>query len=266
MKIIDLGEIQGDMVLFGGIYSNLAALDQLLDTIQRLKIPKQNCICTGDIVAYCADAEASVNRLRSFGCPVLVGNCEVQLAQNAQDCGCGFSEGSECLLLSRGWYSHAVDEVSDNNKRWMDTLPDRIFFQRGNQRYAVVHGAASDISRFIWPVTEDDVIRSEFKLLEQQAGKVDHVIAGHTGIPMQRDIDGKTWINTGAIGMPAHDGTSLTHYGLLIDNTLSIKDLKYDINATISTMKAVGLTQGYEKCLQTGCWPSEDNLPLEMRF
>jgi len=264
MNICDLGEIQGDMLLFGGIYSNLAALNAFISIAQENSIPPQNCICTGDIVAYCADAAACVDLMRDFTCPVIAGNCEVQLANDAQDCGCGFSEGSECSILSDGWYNHAIRQINDTHKQWMSNLPDRITFVHNTKRYGVVHGAASDISRFIWPVASDDVILSEIALLESQIGKVDVVIAGHTGIPMSRSTGATSWVNTGAIGMPSHNGSTLTHFGHLSGNKINIKDLSYDANATVLAMQQAGLTQGYEKALSTGYWPSEDNLPAEL--
>jgi predicted phosphodiesterase len=35
---------------------------------------------------------------------------------------------------------------------------------------------------------------------------VDCVIAGHTGIAMERVVDGVRWVNPGAVGMPPNDG------------------------------------------------------------
>ncbi len=165
---------------------------------------------------------------------------------------------------SDGWYSHAIRQINDTHKQWMSNLPDRITFVHNAKRYGVVHGAASDISRFIWPVVTDEVILSEIALLEAQIGKVDVVIAGHTGIPMSRNIGTKSWINTGAIGMPSNNGRSLTGYGYLNENSIKIIDLPYDINASVQAMEQAGLTQGYEKTLSTGYWPSQDNLPVEL--
>ncbi|MBE9476965.1 MAG: metallophosphoesterase family protein, partial [Proteobacteria bacterium] len=264
MKICDLGEIQGDMLLFGGVYSNLAALNALIRVAQDSGIPAKNCICTGDVVAYCADAQACVDTIRDFNCPVLVGNCEAQLAMNAQDCGCGFDKGTTCSVLSRDWYDHAVKQVSAANKTWMAGLAERIVFTRNGELYGVVHGAASDISRFIWPVADDAVIAAEIETLIGQVGHVDHVLAGHTGIPMQRKVDGITWVNSGAIGMPCHNGKTTTHYGYLSENEMTIKTLSYDVGQTVRAMQTAGLTQGYHETLQTGYWPSQDNLPQEM--
>jgi predicted phosphodiesterase len=265
MKICNLGEIHGDMLLFGGIYSNLAALEALIEVAKLHDIPASNCICTGDIVAYCADAESSVNALRAFGCTVLAGNCEMQLALDEADCGCGFDEGSTCSLLSRSWYEHARTQVSNENKSWMKNLPERITFTHNDNRYGVIHGGASDISKFIWPVTDDASIAAEISMLIDQIGHVDHVIAGHSGIPMQRKVGGIIWTNTGAVGMPSHNGKKATTYAKL-SNYIHINELKYDVNLTIKAMEIAGLVQGYQETLKTGYWPSEDNLPQEMRL
>ena len=159
MRVNDLGELSGDVLLFGGVYSNADALEALIKVAQDAGIPAQNAVCTGDIVAYCADAARSVRMIRDWGCPVLKGNCEEQLAADAPDCGCGYDEGSQCSLLSRAWYAHARATVPAEAKAWMGRLPDRIVFRHSGLRYAVVHGAASDISGFLWPTSTEDSLR-----------------------------------------------------------------------------------------------------------
>lgn len=265
MRINDLGELTGDLLLFGGVYSNLHALDALITRAQEAGIPPQNAICTGDVVAYCADAAGSVERIRDWSCPVLKGNCEAQLASDAPDCGCGYDEGSQCSLLSHGWYAHARRTVSFEAKAWMGQLPDRIVFRHNGLRYAVVHGGASDISKFLWPVTEQDVLRSEINVLRGEVGAVDRVVAGHSGIAFQADVDGVTWINAGAIGMPDNSGRWQTGYVMISGKNIENKLLEYDVDAQIKAMQRAGLTQGYHETLRSGCWPSQDTLPPEMR-
>ncbi|MEL6315485.1 MAG: hypothetical protein AAFQ60_15735, partial [Pseudomonadota bacterium] len=57
MKLKDLGEIDTEVVLFGGPYSNLHATRALLDEVARLDA---KAICTGDVVAYGADPSATL--------------------------------------------------------------------------------------------------------------------------------------------------------------------------------------------------------------
>ena len=41
--------------------------------------------------------------------------------------------------------------------------------------------------------------------------------------------------------------------------------LAYDHAAAAADMRAAGLTQGYDRALETGWWPSEDVLPPALR-
>lgn len=67
---------------------------------EQLAIPPQQVICTGDLVAYCAHPQETVELIRDWGIHIVRGNCEESLASGALDCGCGFEEGSVCSTLS----------------------------------------------------------------------------------------------------------------------------------------------------------------------
>lgn len=73
-------------------------------------------ICTGDVVAYCAEPEATVELLRRWGIHVVLGNCEESLGSGAPDCGCGFETGTVCSALSIDWYRFAVKQVGSDLK------------------------------------------------------------------------------------------------------------------------------------------------------
>ena len=260
MEIRDLGEIEGEVVLFGGPYSNLQATQALLASLEG-----RRAICTGDLVAYCARPKETVELIRDAGIPVVAGNCEKQLAAGALDCGCGFEDGTACDLLSAGWYAYANAHVSQEERAWMGELPDLIAFTHQGKRYGVLHGGVSDIARFLWPSDEDDAFQSEIDLAERHLGPLDAIIAGHSGIPFQRQIGARLWINAGVIGMPPHDGRAETRYAVLGPSGIMFHRLEYDAKAAAEDMKQAGLVQGYHKSLITGVWPSEDVLPSQMR-
>src|SRR5215207_10819963 len=92
--------MNGPVLLFGGPYSNLEATRAVLAEAGRRQIPPERIICTGDVVAYGADARATVELVRASGICVLMGNCEEALSMGAADCGCGFAPGSACEWLS----------------------------------------------------------------------------------------------------------------------------------------------------------------------
>ena len=261
----DLGTKDGNLLLFGGPYSNLQALDALLAVARARGIAGPEMICTGDVVAYCGDPEATVARIVDTGAVVVAGNCEVQLGEGAQDCGCGFEAGTACDLLSAGWFGFANARVGAGARAWMRRLPGIVTFQHHGARYAVIHGGVTDIARFIFATTAEAALSAEWDAVEARVGPVDHIMAGHSGIPFVRETPRGRWINAGVIGMPPHDGTPQTRYATLSEGAVELHALHYDAGAAATRMRAVGLTQGYDRALLTGYWPSEEVLPSALR-
>ena len=252
------------LLCFGGPYSNRHALDALLAEAARRGIPPGRMICTGDVVAYCADAAATLDVMIASGIPTIMGNCEENLAADAEDCGCGFDAGTTCDLLSRGWYAHARAQVSPRHRAWMAALPRRIDVTLGGRRLAVVHGGTRDISRFLFPSVPDAVLAEEIA-----ATGAEGVIAGHCGLPFTRLIGQALWHNAGAIGMPADDGTPRGWFSVLAPEVgglrVSHHALHYDHEGAARAMREAGLAEGYAAALENGDWPSEDVLPDEER-
>jgi predicted phosphodiesterase len=251
----------GPLLVFGGPYSNLQATQAILAEAARRGIPSQRVICTGDVVAYGADAAACCDLIMASGIWVIAGNCEENLAAGALDCGCGFEEGTACDLLSRAWYAHANRQVTAAHRAWMAGLPYRLIIRLPDGRsLAVLHGGARDISRFIFASAEHKDLAGEIA-----ATGCDGVIAGHCGIPFVRQVGQGVWINAGAIGMPADDGTPRIWFAVLTPGeaglTVEILPLEYDHAAAAAAMRAVGLPEGYAAALGSGLWPSCDVLP-----
>lgn len=263
MAIIDLGELHGEVLVFGGNYSNLPATLALQAVASERGIPAQQVICTGDVVAYCAQPEETVSAVRDWGIPVVMGNCEESLGFDAPDCGCGFAEGSSCAVLANDWFSFSRGRVSAEHKAWMRALPRSLHFQFGGKRFQVVHGGIDAINRFIFASLPDAVFAQQFQQLPPDTADV--VIGGHAGIPFGRRCEAHYWLNTGAIGMPANDGTADTWYLLLSLEQGAIKlrwqRLQYDVETTQRIMREQGLDNAYAAALATGLWPSLDVLP-----
>ncbi len=242
----------GPVLVFGGCYSNLQATGALLAEAARRGIPPERMVCTGDVVAYGADAAATVALVRDAGVPVVMGNCEEQLAARAADCGCGFTPGSACDLLSGAWFAHATAALDPAALDWMGTLPRQIDLQLGRFRLLAVHGSAAANNEFVFASTRGVVPPG-----------YDGVIAGHCGLPFTRTIEGRLWHNSGAVGMPANDGTPRGWFSVLspTPDGLAIEHVAFDHAAAADAMREAGLPEAYAAALGTGLWPSCDVLP-----
>ena len=251
--------LQPPLLVFGGPYSNLRAMAALRQRAGELGIPPSHAICTGDVVAYCAEPEETTAAIRDWGCHVIAGNCEEQLAAAADDCACGFEEGSECDLLAKGWYPFANARLSAQSRAWMAALPKTLTCAVGGWKLRVIHGGIDVINRFMF-ASQHDVLAEELA----RSG-ADIVIAGHAGVPFIEKVGNGMWFNPGVVGMPANDGTPDVWYGLIRAEresiVLSTHRLSYDHHGAAAAMRRQGHADGYARTLVTGLWPSLDVLP-----
>jgi predicted phosphodiesterase len=264
---MELGELKQTVMIFGGPYSNLAVTKALRLKAKELGISENHTICTGDLVAYCAEPVATVNHIRDWSIPIVMGNCEESLSEGAADCGCGFDEGSACSLLSAGWYEYARKKLPEEHCLWMGGLPRQIRFSLGGKRCLVVHGGVSRINQFVFSSTA--LAEKQRQLL---MADTDVIIGGHCGLPFGERISLDDscrgfWLNAGVIGMPANDGSQDGWYMLLtpeVDGrgfTASWHRLEYDVLDTQQKMINEGLNNAYAEALISGLWPSKDILP-----
>lgn len=252
--------LEGPVLLFGGPYSNLEATRAVLSAAKRLGIPPERVICTGDVVAYCADPAETVDLVRKAGIHVVMGNCEESLAAGRADCGCGFAPGSSCDRLSAAWFEHADRQLDREARAWMTGLPRRLYLEIAGLRLCVVHGGVTSINRFLFASSA-----AADKVEELDAANCDGIIAGHCGLPFTQVIGGRLWHNPGAVGLPANDGSPRTWFSVLVPTGDRIRiehhPLQYDFAAAAGRMRRAGLPKGYAEALITGLWPSCDVLP-----
>lgn len=259
-KIESLGNIEGRILVFGGIYSNLQALEELIKISEKEGIPPQNCICTGDIIGYCAQPEETLQLFKNWGGNSIAGNVEIQLRDGAENCGCDFTKGSRCDTFSEQWYPFAQSKLSSDSIAYLKTLPDHLQFNFGSKKITVVHGSYFNISEFIFKSTPWEKKHPNFINTNS-----DIIIAGHSGLPFQEKQNGLWWINPGVIGMPANDGQTQVWYAILENKNDEIlcnfKSFIYNNELTNQRMKKEQLPEAYANSILTGLWDNMEILP-----
>lgn len=262
MKTKELGNISEKLLIFGGVYGNFEALKVFKEIAELNGFSSDQVICTGDISAYCAHPEECIQTIKEWGIHAISGNVEIQLASGSDDCGCNFEDGTTCDLLSPKWYSYTKKSISISSLQWMQTLPDLMRFSYQGKRFVVVHGAFSDVSKYMFESTSWEIKEKELKAAES-----DIILAGHSGLPFHHAKKDKAWINAGVIGMPANDGTQRVWYleitpkqdGILFEH----KSFEFDWKSAKENMELADLPEQYSKTLESGIWDNCDILPEE---
>ncbi|RLJ61560.1 calcineurin-like phosphoesterase family protein [Lacinutrix venerupis] len=259
-KINNIGTLKGKALLFGGVYSNLQALEALKAIAEKEEIPAENCICTGDIVGYCAQPEETVQLFKLWKAKSILGNVEIQLIENAEDCGCDFTEGSRCDGFSKLWYPYAQSLLSKSSINHLETLPDHIVFEYAGKKVTVVHGDYFNVSEFIFKSTSWQKKEETFNTTQS-----DVIVAGHCGLPFHHQKNNKLWLNPGVIGMPANDGSPQVWYAILDDTNGDLKfkhhNLDYNYKLTNKLMQNGLLPEEYARTIVTGIWDNTEILP-----
>ncbi len=259
-KIKNIGTLTGKVLLYGGVYSNLQALEKLKSIAETAGIPPENCICTGDVVGYCAQPEETVQLYKIWGTHGIAGNVEKQLSDGAEDCGCDFREGSRCDSFSQLWYPYAQSKLTKNSLEVLADLPDHITFYYAGKKATVVHGSYHHISEFIFKSTPWEKKQTNF----EETGS-DLIIAGHCGLPFNSQKDSKLWLNPGVIGMPANDGNTEVWYAILDDSDGSFQfehhTFAYNYKLTSELMNNGLLPEEYARTIVTGIWDNTEILP-----
>jgi predicted phosphodiesterase len=259
-KIKNIPDLSGKLLVFGGVYSNLQALKVLKEIALAEGYSPENTICTGDVVAYCAQPQECVDLIRNWGIHCIAGNVEIQLATGAEDCGCNFEGDSRCDLFSRQWYPFANKNITDAAFKWMRELPDFLKFNYSGKEFGVVHGTFDETAGYLFK--SSDWVEKENQLAKME---VDCILAGHCGLPFSDFKQDKAWLNSGAIGMPANDGTDRVWFMTLEEKENKIivehRTLEYDTHEPSARMREAKLPQEYARTLLTGIWDSNEILP-----
>jgi predicted phosphodiesterase len=252
-KTINLGK---KAFVFGGAYGNLQATIAILEKAKELGFDKSEIIFTGDTVAYCANPIDTAQLIRDSVDHIVMGNCEEAIATGSASCGCGFEVGTECSILSNQWYNFCLSKIDSQTADWMGSLPRNIIATIGIHDFLVTHATPHSINQFVFPSNLCSA---------NDSANVDGYIVGHSGIPMIDEINGKPWLNSGASGMSANDGTSSVSFATITSNgnhiQIEIHRLGYNFVGAQSAMLSAALVNGYMDCLASGIWPSHDVLP-----
>lgn len=240
------------IALFGGVYNNYLALQELLRECQELDV--EAIFCMGDIGGFGPHPDRSFPLLRSGAVHCIAGNYDISLAQGKDDCGCGYSDPLDNQFAQIS-YEYTFQHTSKENKSWLGTLPTNLSFYLGPLKVHLCHGSPSQINEFLWESTSPNHLLSSY-LARTNA---DIVCCTHTGLKWHRELPGqKHFFNVGVIGRPENDGRSNVWY-ILLEYSASnfrfeFRPLIYDHHKLARQMLNEGLPPEFAETTRSGWW------------
>ncbi len=216
--------------IFSDIHANLPALNAALDAIHADGADR--LICLGDLVNSGPFPAACVDRVRALGCPVVQGNHEQYVLQQAA----GTLPESPAGLVA-AW---TASQLSADQLAYLAALPAclQLDSAHGHDALCVHASPASDQQGFL-PGQDDETIAT---LMAGRDGVT--VFAGHTHQPLYRRWSRSWLINGGSIGMPL-DGTTTAKYCLAEDTPagwqIQFRAVSYDVDEVIRAFDTTGL-------------------------
>ena len=197
------------LAVFGGVYSNHAALDAVLADVARHGAELVHGL--GDLGGFGPAPDRAIELLRHSGVPWLRGNVDDSVAHRRDDCACGYTDPRDDHF-SRVSFDYTTAHTSDAHRAWLATLPEQRRLEIEGRRVLLCHGSPRRVNEFLWESTCSDA----FLAWLCDTHDADVIVCSHTGLPWHRELpDGRHVVNAGAIGRPANDGCPLARHACL---------------------------------------------------
>lgn len=236
------------VTIFGDIHANMPALEAVLSNIDKRGL--SNLYCLGDLVGYGTFPNEVISAVRSRGIPTIMGNYDLGVGNDSDDCGCAYTDAvSEALGKRSIAWSNA--HTTDENKAYLRGLVDAIPLQMGKLKVMLVHGSPRKVNEYLF---EDRPEKSLVRLLDMV--EADVLVCGHTHKPYHRVLsDGRHVINAGSVGKPKDGDPRAGYMSLTVngrDVAVDFIRVAYDVETAARSIEATEMPDIYAEMLRMG--------------
>lgn len=183
------------ITIFGDIHGNLPALEAVLADIDAH--PPTPLYCLGDLVGYGTWPNEVIASVRARGIPALMGNYDLGVGHDSDDCGCAYKTDIE---RARGEQSIAWTNAHTHteHKAYLRGLPQHIPLTLGELRVLLVHGSPRKVNEYLYEDRPTEYFERIMDGIE-----ADVLVCGHTHLPYHKVLpSGRQIINAGSVGKP----------------------------------------------------------------
>lgn len=230
------------IAVISDVHGNIDALSTLLEDVDAENV--DTIICLGDLVGYgpCPNQVISIVRNRHILC--IKGNYDSSVVDNE------YSYIRETTLnsFSLPW---TVNELTEDNRIFLQNLPSTITLNIANKNLLFVHGSPNKINEYLLKDADNtlDIMNSINE---------DILFCAHTHLPDIKEFGDKLYINCGSVGKPKIGRPNITYCILNIapETKISaeIKEIPYDFTKIVEHMTDLNfppeLIQSFESGLE----------------
>lgn len=231
------------VALISDLHGNLAALDAVLDELERETFDE--LVCLGD-VAVGPQGAACVERLAALACAVVRGNWDVWFVEGVP--ALEGDVGAKLAEMGAWWAERLTDEHRGLLRGYRPT------YRSGPM--LCFHGSPRSDEDWIVAETPDE------ELEQMLAGARDMVLAGgHSHLPLVRRHRGSLFVNPGSVGLPfrAQPGpiriARWAEYALVDADAervgVELRRTGYDVDAYLELARGSGMPHAD---WWVGCW------------
>jgi predicted phosphodiesterase len=236
------------VTIFGDIHGNLPALEAVLADMKTRDLAPDYCL--GDLVGYGTFPNEVIQTIMDRNIPTLMGNYDLGVGNNSDDCGCAYTS-KEAEALGKRSIAWTNEHTAADNKLYLRQLTDQIPLQLDGLRIRLVHGSPRKINEYLYEERPDATME---RLLDLAAADV--LVCGHTHIPYHRILpSGRHVVNAGSVGKPK-DRNPEACYAVLeaIDKKLRVtfRRVQYDIERAAQAIEATDMPHEYANMLRSG--------------
>lgn len=220
--------------LIADIHGNIQALEAVLAALSEVDV----ILCAGDVVAYGANPNAVIARLKEAGIPSVAGNYDDAVAwDKAKASRKASSPRNEPLKQAAlDWCKQAIRADS---KQYLRGLPWRLHYHFAGKSLSVIHAGLDFLDE--WLVPEDEALLAEVATRLQS----DVVVLAHSHRAFSINVADTLFINPGAVGR-ALDGDVRASYAVLELPSLELRHhrVSYNIKETLEAIRRSHLPSG----------------------
>lgn len=228
------------IAVISDVHANIYALINILEDIDDQKV--DTIICLGDLVGYGPHPNEVVSTIRRRHILCIKGNYDSSVVDNQYS----YIRETELNSFSLPW---TVNELREENRIYLNNLPNSISLDILNKKILFVHGSPNKVNEYLLENGENTA-----KVMDEL--NEDVLVCAHTHLPVAKEFNNKVYVNCGSVGKPKIGRPNSTY--CILDVTadsgvkVQIKEVEYDVKKIVKDMTMLDFPSQLIESFRTG--------------